>query len=72
MLLFYCNTLGCNNGLITKKHYALSLQSYLLIKKVHSYCSYNSYKSLYAKQKHLGCKKGEANQKQQLSDYTCD
>ena len=32
----------------------------------------------YAKQKHLGCKKGEANQKQQLSDYksihsyTCD
>ena len=31
-----------------------------------------------AKQKHLGCKKGEANQKQQLSDYksihsyTCD
>ena len=34
--------------------------------------------SSYAKQKHLGCKKGEANQKQQLSDYksihsyTCD
>ena len=33
---------------------------------------------LHAKQKHLGCKKGEANQKQQLSDcksihsYTCD
>ena len=33
---------------------------------------------VYAKQKHLGCKKGEANQKQQLSDYkyiysyTCD
>ena len=32
----------------------------------------------YAKQKHLRCKKGEANQKQQLSDYksidnyTCD
>ena len=25
-----------------------------------------------AKQKHLGLKKGEANQKQQLSDYTCD
>ena len=29
-----------------------------------------------AKQKHLGCKKGEANQKQQLSDYgyiySCD
>ena len=25
----------------------------------------------YAKQKHLGCKKGEANQKQQLSDYRC-
>ena len=24
---------------------------------------------LYAKQKHLGCKKGKANQKQQLSDY---
>ena len=24
---------------------------------------------LYTKQKHLGCKKGEANQKQQLSDY---
>ena len=23
----------------------------------------------YAKQKHLGCKKGEANQNQQLSDY---
>ena len=23
----------------------------------------------YAKQKHLGCKKGEVNQKQQLSDY---
>ena len=27
--------------------------------------------SLNAKQKHLGCKKGEANQKQQLSDYRC-
>ena len=27
--------------------------------------------SLYTKQKHLGCKKGEANQKQQLSDYRC-
>ena len=26
--------------------------------------------SIYAKQKHLGCKKGEANQKQQLSEYT--
>ena len=26
---------------------------------------------IYAKQKHLGCKKGEANQKQQLSDYRC-
>ena len=25
--------------------------------------------SNYAKQKHLGCKKGEANQKQQSSDY---
>ena len=25
-----------------------------------------------AKQKHLGCKKGEANQKQQSSDDTCD
>ena len=24
---------------------------------------------MYAKQKHLGCKKGETNQKQQLSDY---
>ena len=24
---------------------------------------------MYAKQKHLGCKKGEAIQKQQLSDY---
>ena len=22
--------------------------------------------------KHLGCKKGKASQKQQLSDYTCD
>ena len=34
--------------------------------------------TLYAKKKHLGCKKGKANQKQQLSDYeyihsyTCD
>ena len=33
---------------------------------------------IYTKQKHLGCKKGKANQKQQLSDYksihsyTCD
>ena len=27
---------------------------------------------LNAKQKHLGCKKGKANQKQQSSDYTCD
>ena len=26
----------------------------------------------YAKQKHLGCKKGKANQKQQLFDYTWD
>ena len=26
---------------------------------------------IYAKQKHLGCIKGEANQKQQLSDYRC-
>ena len=25
-----------------------------------------------AKQKHLWCKKGEANQKQKLFDYTCD
>ena len=25
-----------------------------------------------AKQKHLGCIKGEANQKQQLSDHSCD
>ena len=32
----------------------------------HNTCNYN------AKQKHLGCKKGETNQKQQLSDYTCD
>ena len=37
-----------------------------------------TYVYIYAKQKHLGCKKGEANQKQQLSDYksihsyTCD
>ena len=32
------------------------------------------YSKLNAKQKHLaiGYKKGEANQKQQLSDYTCD
>ena len=36
------------------------------------------YRKVNAKQKHLGCKKGEANQKQQLSDYkythsyTCD
>ena len=29
--------------------------------------SINAY--IYAKQKYLGCKKGEANQKQQLSDY---
>ena len=28
--------------------------------------------TVYAKQKHLQCKKGEANQKQQLSDCTCD
>ena len=28
--------------------------------------------SWYAKQKHLACKKGEANQKQQSSDYACD
>ena len=27
------------------------------------------YVSIYAKQKHLGCQKGEANQKQQLSGY---
>ena len=27
--------------------------------------------TVYTKQKHLGCKKGEANQKQQLSDYRC-
>ena len=26
---------------------------------------------IYTKQKHLGCKKGEANQKQHLSDYRC-
>ena len=26
----------------------------------------------YAKQKHLGWKKGKAKQKQQLSNYTCD
>ena len=38
----------------------------------------NNSSYIYAKQKHLGCKKGEANQKQQLSDYqsihsyTCD
>ena len=33
---------------------------------------YGDWCILYAKQKHLRCKKGEANQKQQLSDYTCD
>ena len=39
---------------------------------------YNNAGYIIAKQKHLGCKKGEANQKQQLSDYksihsyTCD
>ena len=27
--------------------------------------------NIYTKQKHLGCKKGEANQKQQSSDYRC-
>ena len=27
------------------------------------------YINIYANQKHLGCKKGEANQKQQLSGY---
>ena len=26
---------------------------------------------VYTKQKHLGCKKGKANQNQQLSDYRC-
>ena len=31
----------------------------------------NHSSKLYAKQKHLGCKKGEANQNQQLSDYRC-
>ena len=48
--------------LLGLNHYATSLISIILN----------------AKQKHLGCKKGEANQKQQLSDYksihsyTCD
>ena len=31
-------------------------------------CEENKLEELEAKQKHLGCKKGEANQKQQLSD----
>ena len=30
------------------------------------------YVYIHAKHKHLGCKKGEANQKPQLSDYTYD
>ena len=32
-------------------------------------CIYMLIYILYTKQKHLWCKKGEANQKQQLSDY---
>ena len=48
------------------------MESFTLLCKVHCRVISN------AKQKHLGCKKGEANQKQQLSDYkythsyTCD
>ena len=38
-----------------KHFYTNTVESYLAI--------------LYAKQKHLGCNKGKANQKQQLSDY---
>ena len=34
-------------------------------------CKVFSIVTIYTKQKHLGCKKGEANQKQQLSDYRC-
>ena len=36
------------------------------IKAITKYTMYTVYK-----QKHLGCKKGKANQKQQLSDYGC-
>ena len=49
-----------------------------LIFFIKSYKSPSHHFDINAKQKHLGCKKGEANQKQQLSDYksihsyTCD
>ena len=50
----------------------------LLLSTGRNECQYCYLCMHYAKQKHLGCKKGEANQKQQLSDYksihsyTCD
>ena len=48
-----------------------------IIKSINAYIatyvseSQNLASYMYTKQKHLGCKKGEANQKQQLSDYRC-
>ena len=53
------------------------LQLHLIIINVYTGTILKPYIT-YTKQKHLGCKKGEANQKQQLSDYksihsyTCD
>ena len=52
------------------RSYEFKVTTYVIIKMF--VAKYNT------KQKHLGCKKGEANQKQQLSDYksihsyTCD
>ena len=47
----------------------LVMYGYLVI-WLSGYIWYSGYLVIYgyAKQKHLGCKKGEANQKQQLSD----
>ena len=47
--------------------YINTVSTYILNKIVY----FSLYGYIYAKQKHLGCKKGEANQKQQLSDYGC-
>ena len=46
-------------------HINITLHHILFITALTAMCVYNT------KQKHLGCKKGKANQKQQFSDYRC-
>ena len=58
---------------VIKNHYTklTPAQRYLIGKKEAEIGVTVAIRYYNAKQKHLECKKGEANQKQQLSDYRC-